>query len=71
MLVELAFAAATLILCVLAAVRMTPEVPVSAARHGRDRYSVAAIQARIEAENRAESRAAALTIRPVGRGRRR
>ncbi|MFF0631555.1 hypothetical protein ACFYTS_03560 [Nocardia sp. NPDC004151] len=71
MLVELLFAAATVILCVLAAVWMTQDEPVSAARHGRDRYSVAAIRARIEAENRAESRAAALTIRPVGRGHRR
>ncbi|WP_433592388.1 hypothetical protein [Nocardia sp. CA-145437] len=71
MLVELFCAAATVILCALAAVRMTHDAPVSAARHARDRYSVAAIRARIEAENRAESRAAALTIRPVGRGSRR
>ncbi|WP_458687327.1 hypothetical protein [Nocardia tengchongensis] len=63
MIVELFFAAATVILCALAAMRMNHDAPV--ARHGRDRYSVAAIRARIESENRA----AALTIRPVGRVR--
>ncbi|MGW4245463.1 hypothetical protein [Nocardia sp. NPDC004722] len=42
---------ATVSVCALVAFRVHRDPPATAARHSRDRYSVAAIRARIENEN--------------------